>query len=72
MISEYFTDEELETQIRQQFDPEEMWDIDFKTIFGQIEDNNNTYYELRLRNRTFHIDKITAAITEINGDDTSE
>lgn len=72
MISDYFTDEELETQIRQQFDPEEMWDMDFKTIFGQIEDNGNDYYELRLRNRTFHIDKITAAITEINGDDTSE
>ena len=72
MISEYFTDEELETQIRQQFEPEEMWDMDFKTIFGQIEDNGNNYYELRLRNRTFHIDKITAAITEINGDDTSE
>lgn len=72
MISEYFTDEELETQIRQQFEPEEMWDMDFKTIFGQIEDNGNDYYELRLRNRTFHIDKITAAITEINGDDTSE
>ena len=46
--------------------------MDFKTIFGQIEDNGNDYYELRLRNRTFHIDKITAAITEINGDDTSE
>ena len=72
MIGEYFTDEELETQIRQQFEPEEMWDMDFKTIFGQIEDNGNNYYELRLRNRTFHIDKITAAITEINGDDTSE
>jgi len=72
MISDYFTDEELETQIRQQFEPEEMWDIDFKTIFGQIEDNGGDYFELKLRNRTFHIDKITAAITEIGGDDTSE
>ena len=45
-----------------------MWDIDFKTIFGQIEDNNNTYYELRLRNRTFHIDKITGTVTEIGGE----
>ena len=68
MISEYFTDEELETQIRQQFEPEEMWDMDFKTIFNQIEDNDQNYFELQLRNRTFHIDKITGTVTEIGGE----
>ena len=68
MISEYFTDEEIETQIRQQFEPEEMWDMDFKTIFNQIEDNDQNYFELQLRNRTFHIDKITGTITEAGSD----
>ena len=64
-LSEYFTDEDLEQNLRVQFDEEEQWDMDFKTVFNQIEDMGD-YLQLRLRGRVFQIDKITAGITEVN------
>jgi hypothetical protein len=63
-LSEYFTDEELICQLRLQFEWEEMWDIDFTTIFQSIEDMGD-YFSLNFRNRVFHIDKITGIVVEV-------
>ena len=63
-LSEYFTDEEFISQLRLQFDYEEMWDIDFRTILNRVEDNGDKLY-LEFRNRKFNIDKITGIITEV-------
>ena len=63
VISPYFTDEELETQLMMQFDEEEMYTIDFKSFFNQIEDVGDCL-SLKIRDRTFLIDKITATVTE--------
>ena len=63
-ISEYYTDEELISQLRLHFDPEEMFDFDFKTILNHITDNGEVL-ELRFRKRVFHIDKITADVEEV-------
>lgn len=63
-ISPYFTDEELISQLRLQFDYEDMWDIDFTTIFQSIEDMGD-YFSLKLRNRCFNIDKITGIVVEV-------
>ena len=64
-VSEYFTDEDLEQQLRLQFDEEEQWDMDFRTVFSQITDEGD-YFQLKLRNRVFNIDRITAGIVEVN------
>ena len=63
-LSEYFTDEELITQLRLQFDWEDMWDVDFTTIFQSIDDEGD-YFSLNFRNRCFHIDKITGIVIEV-------
>jgi hypothetical protein len=63
-LSEYFTDEDLISQLRLQFEWEEMWDIDFTTIFQSIEDMGD-YFSLNFRNRVFHIDKITGIVVEV-------
>ncbi|MBQ3407984.1 MAG: hypothetical protein IJH12_02115 [Clostridia bacterium] len=63
-LSPYFTDEELISQIRLQFDYEDMWDIDFTTIFQTIEDIGD-YFSLNFRNRCFRIDKITGIVIEV-------
>jgi len=64
-ISDYFTDEDLEQSLRMQFDLEEMWTMDFKTVFSQIEDIGDVF-QLRLRGRVFNIDKITGGVSEVN------
>jgi len=63
-ISDYFTDEDLEQSLRLQFDAEEMWTMDFKTVFSQIEDAGEVF-QLRLRGRLFNIDKITGDAMEV-------
>lgn len=64
-ISPYFTDEDLEIQLRLQFNYDEMFDMDFRTVFGQIEDVGECF-QLKLRNRVFNIDKITGIVSEVN------
>ena len=63
-LSEFFTDEELCTQLRMQFDEDEMWDTDFTVFFNQIVDRGTDFF-LKFRGRKFSIDKITGAVTEV-------
>ena len=60
----YFTAKDLETALRFHFSYEEMFDIDFKTVFSHIEDYGK-YYQLRLRGRLFRIDKLTGSVREV-------
>ena len=61
-VSDYFSDEDLEQNLRTMFEYDEMFDMDFRTVFSQIVDYDEDNFELKLRSRTFHIDKITGAI----------
>lgn len=63
-ISDYFTDEDLEQNLRTMFEYDEMFDMDFRTVFNQIEDTGEDY-SLKLRGRTFKIDKITGSVEEV-------
>lgn len=60
----YFTAKDLEAQLRLQFPYSEMFDIDFRTVFSQIEDAG-ACYQLRLRGRLFNIDKVTGIVSEV-------
>ena len=63
-LSLYFTDEDLISQLRVQFDYDEMHDLDWKTIFNQIEERERDYF-LRFRGRKFSINKVTGGVTEV-------
>ena len=64
-VSDYFTDEELESQLRLQYDDEEQWTIDYRLFFNQIEDTGDSLY-LKINDREFSIDKITGEVTDLN------
>ena len=63
-FSPYFTDEDLEQSLRLMFEYDEMWDMDFRTVFNQITDEGD-YFQLRLRGRVFRIDKVTGGVSEV-------
>lgn len=65
VVSEFFTDEELESQLRLQFDNDSQWDIDFTAFFNQIIDRGVDLY-LEIRGRKFSIDKLTGYVTEVS------
>ena len=64
MISDYFTADDLECALRTFFDEEEMWSIDFKSLFQQMEDYNDIYFKLKIKNRVFYINKISCEVME--------
>ena len=64
MNIEYFTVSDLVCQLKLQFDYNEMFDMDFKTIISQMVDYGD-YYELRLRGRLFRVDKVTGTVVEV-------
>lgn len=65
VVSEYFSDEELSSQLRMFFDAEEQYDVDFRIFFNQIEERESDYY-LEIRGKQFSIDKITGSVTLLN------
>lgn len=64
MISAYFTSEDLEAQLRPFFDEEEMWTINYKALFNRLEDYNDIYYILRVKDRVFYVNKISCEVLE--------
>ena len=63
-ISRYFTDEDLEQSLRMHFPYEQMWDVDFKTVFSHIKDTGK-YFTLRFRGKVFSIDKVTGSVVKV-------
>jgi hypothetical protein len=64
VVSQYFTDEDLVSQLMLQFDYEEQFTIDFYSILSQVVERSTDFY-LELKGRCFSIDKITGIVTEV-------
>ena len=65
MISEYFTDDELLSQLRMFFNEDEQEHMDIKAILGQITEIDTNTLELKVKGRIFHIDKIFCDVEEV-------
>ncbi len=63
-ISDFYTDEELISNLRPFFEDNEMWNINFQSLLKQIEEHNDIYFILRIKNRIFYIDKISGEVME--------
>ena len=65
MISEYYPDEELISQLRMFFTDEEQEQLNFQAYLGQLEEIDNETWELTIKNRLFRIDKIFCDVEEV-------
>ena len=65
-LSPYFTDSQVVNQLRSFYSLSEMWKIDFYNSLSQAEDKGE-FFELRIMNRLFKIDKITGGVSEVDG-----
>ena len=65
MISEFYSDEELLSQLRMFFNEEELEHIDFKALLGQLNDEYSDTWTLQIKNRLFTIDKTTCDVEEV-------
>lgn len=62
MISEYFTDEELISQLRIAIGE----DIDYHALLGQVETVDEDTFQIRYGKRVFQFDRILCGVTEVN------
>ena len=65
MISEFYSDEELLSQLRMFFNEEELEHINFKALLGQLNDEDSDTWTLQIKNRQFTIDKTTCDVEEV-------
>ena len=64
-LSEYFEDKSVVNSLRSFFDLDEQWTIDFQALLSQVEDYDDEYYSLKIKDKTFHIHKIHGGVTEV-------
>ena len=65
MISEFYSDDELLSQLRMFFNEEELEHINFKALLGQLNDEDSDTWTLQIKNRQFTIDKTTCDVEEV-------
>ena len=65
MISDYYEDEELITQLRMFFDDDEQEQIDFKASLNLLTDFDEEKWELKIKDRVFLIDKELCEVEEV-------
>jgi len=65
MISDYYSDEELISQLKMFFTDEEQEQLNFDVALGQLEDVDMDTWQLQLKERTFRIDKILCEVEEV-------
>jgi len=64
-LSVYYEDKDIINQLRGFFELDEQWVIDFEACLSQIEDVDDEYYELKIKDRIFRIHKIIGNVFEV-------
>jgi len=64
-LSLYYEDKDIINQLRGFFELDEQWVIDFEACLSQIEDVDDEYYELKIKDRIFRIHKIIGNVFEV-------
>ena len=65
MISDYYSDNELISQLRMFFSDEEQEQLDFQASLGQLKEVDVDTWELMLKGRLFRIDKSLCEVEEV-------
>lgn len=64
-LSPFFEDSDIVCQLRSFFEEDEQWTIDFWRMLSQIEDVDQDYYQVKIKNRCFRIHKIIGNVIEV-------
>lgn len=65
MISEWFSDDELISELRMFFTEAERETIDFQSLLGQINWIDEDTGEIKVKGRTFRFDYEVCSVTEV-------
>ena len=64
-ISPYFSDDGVINQLRSFFSLDEQWTIDFENALSTLEDFDEDYFTVKVKDRKFSIHKMLGVVEEI-------
>ena len=64
-VSDWFSDDELISELRMFFDDEEREHLDFQSLLGQINWIDGETGEIKVRKRVFRFDYELCSVTEV-------
>lgn len=64
-VSEWFSDDELISELRMFFDENEREHLDFESLLGQIEWKDDATGEIKVKKRVFRFDYEFCDVTEV-------
>ena len=64
-VSEWFSDEELISQLRMFFDVDEVDKIDFKSLLGQVTVVDDDTRQIKVKGRTFQFSMVFCDVEEV-------
>ena len=64
-LSPYFEDSSIVNALRSFFEVDEQWTIDFQSLLSQVEDLDDEYYQLQIKDKLFHIHKMQGVVEEV-------
>lgn len=67
-VSEWFSDEELISQLEMMFDIDEACHMDFNQFLGQITEVNGNTREVKIKGRTFRFDIELCDVYEVGAE----
>lgn len=65
-VSEWFSDENLISELRMFFTEDERANIDFQSYLGQLTDVDESTWQVKIKDRLFNIDKVLCSVEEVN------
>ena len=65
-VSEWFSDENLISELRMFFNEDERANIDFQSYLGQLTDVDESTWQVKIKDRLFNIDKVLCSVEEVN------
>ena len=68
MISEFVSADDVVSQLRSFFDPSEQWEIDFYSALSTLEDYDEDYLSVQVKDKSFLVHRVTGDVEEVDSE----
>lgn len=68
-VSQWFSDEELISQLKMFFDEDERENIDFNAVLGNMVNVDDDLMQVKVKNRVFEFSIVSCGVVEVELDD---
>ena len=67
-LSSFIDDDDVVSQLRSFFDPSEQWEIDFYSALSTVEDYDEDYLSVQVKDKSFLVHRVTGDVEEVDSE----